>query len=129
MAPADRAAILLCDQGVEEYSSVYGWDRGGEPIQAVQVSRTIVSQVLRKASRCCATTCRRRRPSPIPKASSHAISASVLAVPLEVFDRVLGVIYLDASDPDARFDEDHLQLLTAIGSIAAAALDNARRME
>jgi GAF domain-containing protein len=30
---------------------------------------------------------------------------SVLAVPLEVFDRVLGVIYLDASDPEARFDE------------------------
>jgi transcriptional regulator with GAF, ATPase, and Fis domain len=42
---------------------------------------------------------------------------------------VLGVIYLDASDPNVRFDEDHLQLLTAIGSIAAAALDNARRME
>ena len=54
---------------------------------------------------------------------------SVLAVPLEVFDRILGVIYLDASNPEAHFDENHLQLLTAIGSIAAAALDNARRME
>ncbi len=53
----------------------------------------------------------------------------MLAVPLEVFDRILGVIYLDASNPEARFDENHLQLLTAIGSIAAAALDNARRME
>ena len=50
-------------------------------------------------------------------------------MPLEVFDRTLGVIYLDATDPKAHFDEDHLQLLTAIGSIAAAALDNARRME
>ncbi len=54
---------------------------------------------------------------------------SVLAVPLEVFDRTMGVIYLDASNPKAHFDENHLQLLTAIGSIAAAALDNARRME
>jgi len=54
---------------------------------------------------------------------------SVLAVPLEVFDRILGVVYLDASDPEVGFDEDHLQLLTAIGSIAAFALDNARRME
>ena len=53
----------------------------------------------------------------------------MLAVPLEIFDRVMGVIYLDASDPAVRFDENHLQLLTAIGSIAAAALDNARRME
>jgi Nif-specific regulatory protein len=54
---------------------------------------------------------------------------SVLAVPLEVFERILGVIYLDASDPAVRFDENDLQLLTAIGSIAASALDNARRME
>src|SRR5258708_36565691 len=54
---------------------------------------------------------------------------SVLAVSFEVFEEVLGVIYLDASDPEVRFDEELLQLLTAIGSIAAFALDNARRME
>ena len=129
VAPADRAAILLCDQGIEEWSSVYGWDRRTGANPAVQVSRTIVSKVLQEGV---ALLC-----NDLPAAQAFSDTASVidrhirsvLAVPLEVFDRVMGVIYLDASDPAVRFDEDHLQLLTAIGSIAAAALDNARRME
>jgi len=129
VAPADRAAILLCDRGVDEYTSVFGWDRRTGPNPAVQVSRTIVSQVLQEGV---AVLC-----NDLPAAENFADTESVairhirsvLAVPLEVFDRVLGVIYLDASDPNVRFDEEHLQLLTAIGSIAALALDNARRME
>jgi Nif-specific regulatory protein len=129
VAPADRAAILLCEPGMEEWTSVFGRDRRAGPNQAVQVSRTIVSQVLSDGV---AVLC-----NDLPAEVSFSDTASilerrihsVLAVPLEVFDRILGVIYLDASNPDARFDEDHLQLLTAIGSIAAAALDNARRME
>jgi Nif-specific regulatory protein len=129
VAPADRAAILLGQHGADEWTSVFGWDRGSGPNQTVQVSRTIVSQVLSDGV---AVMC-----NDLPAAPTFSDTASilerrirsVLAVPLEVFDRILGVIYLDASNPEARFDENHLQLLTAIGSIAAAALDNARRME
>jgi Nif-specific regulatory protein len=40
----------------------------------------------------------------------------------------LGVIYLDTSDPSSPFDEGHLQLLTAIAAIAAAPIENARRV-
>jgi Nif-specific regulatory protein len=129
VAPADRAAILLCDQGIEEPTSIFGWDRRSGQNHAVQVSRTIVAQVLAEGV---AVLC-----NDLPAAEAFAAAESVivrhirsvLAVPLEVFDRVLGVIYLDASDPEARFDEEHLQLLTAMGSIAAPALDSARRME
>ena len=39
------------------------------------------------------------------------------------------MIYLDTTAPTALFDQDLLQLLTAIGSIAAIALDNAARLE
>ncbi len=129
VAPADRAAILLCDQGIEEPTSIFGWDRRNGQNHAVQVSRTIVAQVLAEGV---AVLC-----NDLPAAGAFAAAESVivrhirsvLAVPLEVFDRVLGVIYLDASDPEASFDEEHLQLLTAMGSIAAPALDSARRME
>jgi Nif-specific regulatory protein len=129
VAPADRAAILLCEHDMGEWSSVFGWDRRAGLNQAVQVSRTIVSQVLSDGV---AVLC-----NDLPATESFSDTASilerrihsVLAVPLEVFDRIRGVIYLDASNPDAHFDENHLQLLTAIGSIASAALDNARRME
>jgi Nif-specific regulatory protein len=129
VAPADRAAILLCEHGTDEWTSMFGWDRRAGPNQAVQVSRTIASRVLSDGV---AMLC-----NDLPATESFSDTASiierricsVLAVPLEVFDRILGVIYLDSSNPDARFDENHLQLLTAIGSIAAAALDTARRME
>jgi len=129
IAPADRGAILLCEHGIDEWTSAFGWDRVAGPSQAVQVSRTIVSQVLSDGV---AVLC---NDLPATQSFSDTVSLlerrihSVLAVPLEVFDRTLGVIYLDASNPKAHFDENHLQLLTAIGSIAAAALDNARRME
>jgi Nif-specific regulatory protein len=129
VAPADRAAILLCEHGAEEWTSVFGWDRRGGATQPVQVSRTIVAQVLSDGVAMLSND--------LPAEESFSDTASiverrirsVLAVPLEVFERTLGVIYLDASNPEARFDEEHLQLLTGIGSIAAAALENARRME
>ena len=131
IAPADRAAILLCDRGLEslDESTVFGWDRRSGANPTIQVSRTIVSQVLKDGV---AMLCN-DLPATEGFADTESVTMrhirSVLAVPLEVFDRILGVVYLDASDPEVRFDADHLQLLTAIGSIAAFALDNARRME
>jgi len=52
----------------------------------------------------------------------------VLCIPLSVFETKLGVIYLEA-DPTARFDHEHVQLLTAIAGIAAVALEHARYVE
>ena len=46
-----------------------------------------------------------------------------------VIENIIGVMYLDTSDPLGRFDEGHLQLLMAIGGIAAVSLENAQQME
>ena len=54
---------------------------------------------------------------------------SVLAVPLEMLDRLIGVIYLETGNASRRFDEGHLQLLTAVGGIAGRALESARQVE
>jgi transcriptional regulator with GAF, ATPase, and Fis domain len=54
---------------------------------------------------------------------------SVLAVPLEVQDKVLGVMYLDANSAGIRFNSDHLQLITTLGNIAALAIENARHLD
>jgi Nif-specific regulatory protein len=54
---------------------------------------------------------------------------AVVCVPLLAFDQVLGLIYLDATNPKVRFDADLMQLLTALGSIAALAIQNARHFE
>jgi Nif-specific regulatory protein len=54
---------------------------------------------------------------------------SLLCVPLMLFGRTLGVIYLNTTDAATSFNEDHLQLLTVISGIAAIALENARHVE
>src|SRR4030095_12870165 len=64
---------------------------------------------------------------------SHSLIAnrihSVLCVPLVLFEKKIGVIYLDTRDVSTPFDSRHLELLTAIASIAAVALEHARYME
>jgi transcriptional regulator with GAF, ATPase, and Fis domain len=54
---------------------------------------------------------------------------SLLCVPLMMFQKVTGCIYLDTCDAASRFDEDHLQLVAAIAGTSAVALENARRMQ
>ena len=54
---------------------------------------------------------------------------SLLCVPLTIFHRTIGCIYLDTISVAERFNEDHLQLVTAIAGISAVALENARRLQ
>jgi len=126
--PAEREAILLLDQGQDVFGSVRGWSKSKGRDDSIKVSQTITNQVLREGvallSNDLFETELRERPSLI-----EARVCSVLCVPLVFFGRRLGVIYLDTSDPAARFDEGHLQLLTAIAAIAAAPFDNAKRLE
>jgi Nif-specific regulatory protein len=52
-----------------------------------------------------------------------------MCVPLVMFDRKLGVLYLDSTNSRDKFKKDHLQLVTAIAGIAAVAIENARHFE
>ena len=54
---------------------------------------------------------------------------SLLCVPLSLFNRCIGCIYLDTVNIADRFNEDHMQLVTAVAGISAVALDNARRLQ
>ncbi len=50
---------------------------------------------------------------------------SVLAAPLVVRGEVAAVVYLESGKPEHRFDEGHLQVLTAVAGMAAVAWENA----
>ena len=52
---------------------------------------------------------------------------SILCVPMAVRGQLLGAIYVSARAAET-FDDEHLQLLAAIGGIAAPAIDNARHL-
>ena len=128
VVPAERGAILLTDETSFETSLVFGLDRVYGKDEAVNVSRTIVQQVLRDGVALLANDA----PSETALVTDSLISArthSVMCVPLILFDRKLGVIYLDSTVTRDYFNRDHLQLVTAIAGIAAVAIENARQFE
>jgi len=128
VVPAQRGAILLTNEGSFETSRVFALDRARGKDQPVKVSRTIVQQVLRDGVALLAGNATEEK----QLASESLISArshSVMCVPLIMFDRKLGVLYLDTTLPRDKFNREHLQLVTAIASIAAVAIENARQFE
>ena len=127
--PADQAAILLIGDGIDGFSSVTGRDRLHGANQTIRASQTILNRVLEENLGVLSTDVLSddayREAESLIERRVH----SVLAVPLEVRGNVLGVMYLEASSPGARFDSDLLQLVTTLGNITALALENARYLD
>ncbi len=130
IAPADKAALLLVEEGSAEFSSVLVLDgkTGEETSAPVQLSRTVLAQVLEQGV---ALLNNDIGDDAAFESASVLVPRirSLLVVPLEFLGRIRGVLYLEARNPPAPFDEDLLQLVTAIGSIAAVTLENARGIE
>jgi Nif-specific regulatory protein len=127
--PADHAAILLAEDGVDGFSSITGRDRRLGANQAIHASQTILNRVLKENLAVLSSDVQSddsyREAESLLERRVH----SVLAVPLEVQGRVLGVMYLEASSPGSRFDSDLLQLVTTLGNVTALAIENARHLE
>ena len=127
--PAERGAILLVKPGSEEVLSSYGMDKNSGAQQTILISRSVAEKSLRErvGILCC----------DVKKDESFRVAESLLAdrvcsllcVPLAAGEQVTGLIYLDTNNPATVFDVDHLQLLTAVGSVAALAIENVQRLE
>lgn len=132
VVPARHGAILLADSSEkereEEFSSVFALDRVKGPHETVQLNRTVARQVLRDGTSLLIGDCR-KAVNFEQESLADAQTSSVLCVPLIVSGRSLGVLYLDTNEPDVHFDSDHLQLSSAIASIASVAIENARHIE
>ena len=129
VVPAERGAILLDGKGNEKFSSLFahpGSKKQGEPMR---VSRTITRQVMGQGVAILGAD--------VP--GSEGLSGveslltfhvrSLLCVPLTVFQKVIGCIYLDTTSRVTRFDRDHLELVAGIAGISAVALENSRRLQ
>src|SRR5262249_12245498 len=127
--PAERQAILLAATDEETFSSQRGWRSALGPNDSIKVSKKVTTQVLREGVALLSNDL--FDASGLDEAVSllETPVCSLLCVPLITFGKSLGVVYLDTSDVAARFDEGHLQLLTAIAGIAATAFENARHWE
>ena len=129
ISPADRAAILLTEEGTQGFASVMGRDRRLGPNQTIEVSQTILKRVIEEHVAVLSNDV----PSDETYREAESLLAprvsAVLAVPLEVQDKLLGALYLDTSSQGARFDSELLQLVTALGNVAALAIENAHHLE
>jgi len=128
VVPAERGAILLDANGniSDKFSSVFAHHGPKKRGETVRVSRTITRQVMEEGVAILG--------GDVPGSLSGVESLvslqvrSLLCVPLTVFQKVIGCIYLDTTNPATRFDRDHLELVASIAGISAVALENSRRL-
>jgi len=125
--PAQRGAVLLAGKGPEEFASVFHWNPEA-PNRPMQVSRIVVDRILRNGVALLSNDVL-EDPALMSETIVRGQVRALLAVPLIAFEKTVGVLYLDSQNPQTSFEEHHLQLLTAIAGIAAAALENALCVE
>jgi transcriptional regulator with GAF, ATPase, and Fis domain len=128
VAPAGRGAILLADSEGQQFNSVFARTRQPGQVQLVKVSRTIARQVLEQGIAILGSDVLGSDKFRDVESLAASQVRSLLCVPLTVFQRVIGCIYLDSDDVNHRLHEEDLQLVTAIAGISAVALENARRL-
>ncbi len=121
LVPADGAAILLTRH--DGQLETVGGDAAERP---VAVSRAVVSRVIAERSGVLSRDVAVSRTFSAGDAALGGAHA-LLCVPLAARDSVLGAFYLVAAERGA-FDDDHLELVTAVGHLAAIALENVRQL-
>jgi len=127
--PAERCIILLREAGDAELRVRVAETRDQRPnVGEVRVSRTIVEEVVVRG-RSVLTSDAQHDPRFRSSTVTFQGIRSVLAVPLGVGERIFGMIYADSPLTESRFSEDHLKVLTTLGSVAAIRVENARLLE
>jgi Nif-specific regulatory protein len=130
--PAETGAMLLLDEESEaggEFALTFAWKRKPDDGKEVCVSRTIARQVAREGIALLSNDVLEGPDFNEVASLLAAQTRSLLAAPLTASDTTLGVIYLATSDPIVWFDEDHLQLVSAVAAVAAIAIEKLRRVE
>jgi transcriptional regulator with GAF, ATPase, and Fis domain len=127
VVPADRGAIILAENSLDDVTTIFGWDREKGADRTMQVNRSALRDAYERKM---ATL------SEIPPHAENGQSLvkavpfkSLLAAPLVTPSNVLGAIFLEAARPGVHFDQRHLEMVSAIAGIGAIALQKAQRLE
>jgi len=127
MVNADRGFIMLCDE--ESGELVLQTVRQREGVQSTEelsVSKTILDQVVSSGEAVMTTDAAQDpRFKEAQSIVAHGIR-SAMCVPLRVKDKVLGVLNVDTKGKVVAFKKEDLELLSAVSSQAAIAIENAK---
>lgn len=130
--PADRCVIMLSDSTtVDGMKIAVARERGKDDHQPeeVRISRTVMEEVMVN-HRSVLTSDAQHDPKFASQTMALLGVRSVLAVPLSVNEKeVFGIIYADTPTYENTFTEEHLNILTALASVASIRVENATLME
>ena len=124
---AERGFIMLQEPGKDfQFKVAHGIHR--EAIQAPQseISLSIARQVATSGLALLTSNAQDDERLSSRRSVIFLGLRSVLCVPLSIKERILGVIYVDNRLVDGIFTQQNLELLNAIASSAAVAIENAR---
>ncbi|NIN67980.1 MAG: SpoIIE family protein phosphatase [Anaerolineae bacterium] len=124
---AERGFVALLEaDGGSIFPVARGMDQKTIDDPQFQVSRSVVERVAREGQPILTSDAQ----SDERFSMRHSVKVlglrSILCVPLEIKGKVLGVVYVDNRLQTGLFTEDDLDLLAAIASSAAIAIENAR---
>ncbi len=121
----DRTALLLLDEQGQLVPKQVRWRDGVVQSQeAATLSKTVADYVLQE--RCAVITADASADARFATAASVVVNnlRSLMAVPVLVGDRMLGLLEVENRRNIRAFDEDDLQFVTVLGSMVGVALDN-----
>lgn len=124
IVPADRLAVLFVSPDQSEIYTAATVLPGGKDPGLFTLSRTIVSEMLSQKKAILIGD-----PQTDPRYAqqqSIVVSAlrSAMAVPLLDEERILGILYVDTTNPLCCYNDEYLRLLATFGNIVASRLMN-----
>lgn len=126
---AERAYLMLSDKNTEELEIAVArnWDRENIADNDAVFSRSIVTRALKEQQAILTTNAAADDRFQNVKSVMNNQLRSILCVPLVLHGRTIGVLYADNRVSQDVFKQEEIPLLTAFGTQAAIAIENARR--
>ena len=124
---AERGFVMLHgEDGVPVFRAARGMDQSTIDDPQFQISRSVVERVAREGQPILTSDAQRDDRFSMRQSVVDLRLRSILCVPLKTKDSISGTVYVDNRLQAGIFTQADLDLLTAIASTAAIAIENAR---
>ncbi|MFC1475506.1 SpoIIE family protein phosphatase [Candidatus Zixiibacteriota bacterium] len=122
--PAERLAVLFTIENGEGVTCAASVERGGRDHGSFSLSQTLINDIL--ANKNAILIEDSQRDARYARQESVIISGmkSAMAVPLFDEGKVLGILYVDTTNPLHRYTDEYLRLVATFGNIIASRLLN-----
>jgi pSer/pThr/pTyr-binding forkhead associated (FHA) protein len=120
----DRGVIILLNQESREIADVISVIKASDKLYKGEYSRTIVERVLREGKPMSMRDTLTESETNLSESIRLNKIRSVMCVPLISREQIMGVIYVDSLNKPHGFRKEDLDLLTALSSPAAVAIEN-----